>query len=401
MDSIQLFDRRFYHIISVEDHNYKVKIYNYSNKINKYLHNSSRTDIPRISIYESDFIEYSYFTYDYKYKIIQTKRLLLNPVEKNEVFWSKYDLQLNDMGKNIRNIKFKNELNFLVIDKMDEFVKRKKRITNKNTNATNSIIAPHNTPSHLITNSDNNTPTFNTSTSSLFNTTNNNINVNKPIINNNGPFSNSMIDSNNVNLTYRTPQASIIDYNNFESYPNSPKLGCMDKHYNTTTGNFHATSSKTVDVANLHNSNLITVNLNDIRSDSNTDENVPFVERVKQFVGNVDAYLGKYQKFSEKIYDKINNLAYENANTQNLTKQSNNSLIELKKNGLQQTIVYIQQPVDWILLLFSKNFNEKFLFYFSINWLSCNSISVYNFQKELYKRVIFIKIKIFRQEVNL
>lgn len=134
ISSIQLFDRSFYHLILVEDLNYKVQIYNYSNKINNYAYNLNSTnnqlkeDSIKLSSMESDFnyLDYNFFVYDNKINFLKGKRLNTKIGEKNEVFWQKYDIWLNDMQLNIKQIKFKNEMNFLILDKFEDFARKKK-----------------------------------------------------------------------------------------------------------------------------------------------------------------------------------------------------------------------------------------------------------------------------------
>src|SRR5690606_29247924 len=54
-------------------------------------------------------------------------RLSLKLSEKNEIWWSKYDLQLNDLQKNLKTFRFPNELNFLIIDKNNNIVEMKRK----------------------------------------------------------------------------------------------------------------------------------------------------------------------------------------------------------------------------------------------------------------------------------
>jgi hypothetical protein len=135
IDSILLFDRRFYHIISTEELNYKVRIYNYSNKLNKYFSSSNNLqstktlDQNRPSVmYDNDFnLEYNYFIYDFKVKMLSGKKLVSTLGEKNNIYWYKYDHLLNEIQANLGSIKFKNEIHLLLIDKLQRLSQKKSR----------------------------------------------------------------------------------------------------------------------------------------------------------------------------------------------------------------------------------------------------------------------------------
>lgn len=55
----------------------------------------------------------------------------------------------------------------------------------------------------------------------------------------------------------------------------------------------------------------------------------------------------------------------------------------------KQSIVYLEDKTDWILILHNKYFDEKNVLFFSFRWLSCNTVSIKNFYKDLNKKVKF------------
>lgn len=56
-------------------------------------------------------------------------------------------------------------------------------------------------------------------------------------------------------------------------------------------------------------------------------------------------------------------------------------------NATKQVIIYLDEKTDWILILHNKYFDNKNSLFFSIRWLSCNTVSIKNFYKDLNKKV--------------
>lgn len=299
--------------------------------MNKYLYSSNKLDFTRSLIHEteSNSLDYKYFIYDSKAKLIQGKKLSLNSSEKNEVFWSKYDMQLNDLQNNIVHIKFKNEMRFVVIDKMEDYMRKKRKpVTKYTVNSAQTNLLSH------------------------------------------GPFNSANLSLGNItNSGYlsNTPKNSIIDYSNFGSYPSSPKLSSVDLL--KTSQIFHKAQDPSETIPTF----------NELKQDGSIEENPIFSERVKQFIQQVDGYLSKY----DKNYDKLS------SNIVNVTTEELNKIREITHHHshLYASIFYIQQPTDWMLLLHNKYFNDRRNLYLAINWLSCNSMSIHNFHKDLIKKV--------------
>jgi len=109
-----------------------VEIYNYSKKQDIYSPKREAGKSHYLYDQELKGFEYRYFTYDYLYSFFFSKRYINNSNEKNEVFWSNYDVQFNDLRHNMRKLKFKNEINFLLIDYPNSLNKIKKPIENRN-----------------------------------------------------------------------------------------------------------------------------------------------------------------------------------------------------------------------------------------------------------------------------
>jgi hypothetical protein len=277
-----MYDRRFYHVILVEDQNYKVTIYNYNNKVTKFTQLDNKYSI----IQENDF-DYNFFTYDYKSSVMSGKKISSILSEKNENWWSKYDLQLNDLQKNIKSFKFNNEINLLLYDKCG--VKLKKSKTNSR---------PH--------------------TSQM-----------KP-------------------LSDRSP---VLTYTSMKSteLPVSP--------INTSS----VILKKLAVSPNIHNH----------------DPDEAYIDRVKGLMKFIDTYLSKYPSSkAAKLGDIV-----EHINEFNIYK----SILADKNKNLYHS-VYIRQLSDWMLILFTKFFNDVNSVYLSIRWLSCNSIPIHNFMRELSKK---------------
>jgi hypothetical protein len=323
ISSIQLFDRSFYHMILVEDLNYKVQIYNYSNKINKYAYNmnsgntQSKDDSIRLSSMESDFnyLDYNFLVYDKKVKFLTGKRLNTKLGEKNEVFWQKYDIWLNDMQLNIKQIKFKNEMNFLILDKFEDFARKKK---------TGRII---------------------NSQKDLFNNANDGLNSLRP----------------------RSPKEESNGNQNF-SQTSSPNYFSNKMHY--TENNLLLTKHKNNPVSELSN-NSLRENLSP--QEHNLIENQESIkERLKIFVSSIDSYLSKYPKFNDKMTEKISYCEIKS--------------FQKNKNNLIFYVLFLNHGTDWLLLVFNEIFNEKNALFLSLRWLSCNSMPILNLHKELIKK---------------
>ena len=58
-------------------------------------------------------------------------------------------------------------------------------------------------------------------------------------------------------------------------------------------------------------------------------------------------------------------------------------------NATKQVIIYLDEKTDWILILHNKYFDNKNSLYFSIKWLSCDTVSIKNFYKDLNKKVFY------------
>jgi hypothetical protein len=96
----------------------------------------------------------------------------------------------------------------------------------------------------------------------------------------------------------------------------------------------------------------------------------------------IDFYISKYSKSNEKLSDKISYVAPSQS---------------IKNNDLSYTFSMLRNPINWVLFVENKLFNEKNPLFFSFKWLSCNSIPIYNFYKELIKKsklkdILLIKI---------
>ena len=108
----------------------------------------------------------------------------------------------------------------------------------------------------------------------------------------------------------------------------------------------------------------------DISTNEDTD-NCSFKDRIINFHTSIEFHLSKYAKINEKLTDKINYV---------------NSSGLMKNNSLSYTFVMFKNPIDWILLVENKFFYERNPLFFSFRWLSCNSIPIYNFYRDLMKR---------------
>lgn len=101
----------------------------------------------RTSLYEADIncVDYNYFIYDNKINTFAGYKLQTKLSEKNEYFWTKYDLLLNDLQMNLKLINFKNEMNFIIVDRLEDNLKKKRRMNYKGKdslliNSTNSFM---------------------------------------------------------------------------------------------------------------------------------------------------------------------------------------------------------------------------------------------------------------------
>jgi hypothetical protein len=283
-----MYDRRFYHVILVEDQNYKVTIYNYNNKVTKFTQYDTKNNL----IQDNDF-EYNFFIYDYKSSIISGKKITSILSERNENWWSKYDLQLNDLQKNIKTFKFNNEINFLLYSKSN-FLK----FNDKSKPGIKSY-----TSQHIKSTSDKSSP--------------------------------------------------VVTYTHMKSLemPISPLNG----------------GSKNNSIKKL--ATISPTNAND------SDESFP--DKLKNLFKSIDGYLAKYNFKGVKISETIENVE--------LNKLSQVVQADRDKNLYHN--IYIRQLADWMLVLFNKFYNETNAFYFSVRWLSCNSIPIHNFNRELNKKV--------------
>ncbi len=117
-----------------------MEIYNYSKKQD--IYSPKRESGKSNFLFDQDLkgYEYRYFTYDYINSLFFSKRYINNYNEKNEVFWSNYDVQFNDLKQNIKKLNFENQLNFLLIDFAPSLYNSKKSNTNKNLNTRNSFF---------------------------------------------------------------------------------------------------------------------------------------------------------------------------------------------------------------------------------------------------------------------
>jgi hypothetical protein len=293
VDTIQMYDRRFYHIILVEDQNYKVTIYNYNNKVTKFSQ-SAGLDSKNNFVQENDF-EYDFIVYDWEAGIFSGKKHLSMLSEKNENWWSKYDLQLNDLQKNLKSFKFNNEINFLIYEKNGVVFRPKKKYTGGKSHTSQIKSAGDRSPIITFTSM---------KTTEL-------ISVSSPTAN---------------TIAYTKKATSVVSPNRFSE-------------------------------------------------DS-------YSEKIKNLAKFFDLYFSKYQNNNNpfKIADIIEYVQDSSVLCTSIEKDVNKNLYHTS---------YIQQLSDWMLLVFNKFFNEENAIFFSIRWLSCNNIPIYNFYRELIKKVIF------------
>jgi hypothetical protein len=155
-------------------------------------------------------------------------------------------------------------------------------------------------------------------------------------------------------------------------YSNSGKfMNNINDHFaNQSEVNFNKVCSNN----SLNNQNLESFNnyfnSQEISATAETD-NCSFKDRIINFHTSIEFHLSKYAKINEKLTEKINYV---------------NSSGLMKNNSLSYTFVMFKNPIDWILLVENKLYNEKNPLFFSFRWLSCNSIPIYNFYKDLMKR---------------
>jgi len=341
-----LFDRRFYHIIIAEDQNYKVEIYNYSKKQDVY---SPKRETGKSNIgfdQELKGFEYRYFTFDYFYSFFYSKRYINNFNEKNEVFWSNYDVQFNDLKQNMKKLKFKNELSFLLIDYPNNLnnskksqaaknigisgIKKHKNNNNKeekyisliplnkkdsektnneigeldelilNSNSKNSKYFLQDTDDNDLEN-DNLNRNFGfkkedfilESATLLSKTTENNFNLNNAFENEKNNL--MQIIENSDDIEFHSPEALRSPSSKMKKY-NLIHLNCKNKN-----------SSNVLNNDNLENksSNKTRFDSYIIASNISTRDNLPFYARVKNCIKQVENYLTKYKGFNERFSSEI------------------------------------------------------------------------------------------------